>query len=218
MKKLYITGVTILLMANSLWANKYTLTSGKWTDPQLWGDNYPGPLVKSSDIVVITGVVVINTSVIVEGTLEVEKGASMVGTRDLIIARSGTFINNGNTAIDRIENQGSIVNNMSMDAVADIDNSGSITNNSNMVAGNDFNNSGTVEGKKSTYFVQNNLVSNPLAKFGTGIQFFAANTMQAPADLPTSANNMGVPVPNKPQEETDSLSQMMRTAKIPDGN
>src|ERR1700761_2871742 len=104
----------------------------------------------------------------------------MLGLKDLVIAKSGTFINNGNTAMDHIINQGNVMNNKSMEAITNIDNSGRVNNTSNMVAGNNFNNSGTVEGKKSTYFVQNSLVNSGASKFGTEVKFFCGNSVEGP--------------------------------------
>src|SRR5580704_2630246 len=138
MKRTYPVILIILIITNSLYAKTYTLTSGKWTDQELWGDNYPGAIIKSGDIVIVTGSVVINIPVTIEGTLQIEKGASMLGNKDLIISRNGTFINNGNTVMEHIVNEGTIMNSMSMDAINNIDNTGHINNTSNMVAGNDF--------------------------------------------------------------------------------
>lgn len=184
MNKMYTLLACSLLLASTLSAKTYTIISGKWTNEDIWGCPYPGTTVKTGDTVIITGSVVLTSPVVVEGYLKVMEGASLVGASHLSVAFSGTFVNDGNTAMESITNEGTVINNRSMDAINNIDNRGKISNGSNMAAGNDFNNSGTIEGKKSTTcFAQNNLVSSPDSKFGTGVRFFANNTIetQAPA-------------------------------------
>ena len=82
----------------------YTLNSGKWSDACVWNGEYIGSTIKADDVVIITGQITMNTSLVVEGTLQVEHGAGMVGMKDLVVAKGGKFINNGNTVMKRMLN------------------------------------------------------------------------------------------------------------------
>ena len=161
MKTLYVIFVATFI-SNFATAKTYTLASGKWTDAKIWNNNYPGTTIKAEDIVIIKGQVTMNTGIIVEGSLTVDKGAFMVGMKDLVISKSGKFVNNGNTVMNRIVNEGTINNNLIMEAMTDVDNKGLIENNNNMVAGNNLENfGGTAKGTNGAYFVNNNLFTSP---------------------------------------------------------
>jgi len=201
--------------SSSVSAKTYTLKSGKWTDPATWNDNYPGTTIRADDVVIIEGAILINTSIVVEGTLWVARGASMVGFRDLRIASSGQFINNGNTVMERIVNEGRIVNNQSMDAITDIDNKGTIQNTSNLVAGNDFNNtSGVVTGEKSTLFAQNNIITSPDSKIGPGVRGFYGNAIEKSKD--SASVSQEIPVKDADnQSEVNRILQMQHSSELP---
>lgn len=55
-----------------------------------------GSTIKADDVVIITGQVIINTPLVIEGILQIEKGAGIISTADITVAQSGTLINNGN--------------------------------------------------------------------------------------------------------------------------
>ena len=179
MKTLYAF-LTALLTANLAEAKTYTLGSGKWTDANVWNNDYPGTTIKADDIVVIKGQVTMNTAIVVEGTLTVDKGAFMVGMKDLVISKSGKFNNNGNTVMKRILNEGTINNSLIMEAMNDVDNKGLIQNNNNMVAGNNFSNYGgnANGGAGGAYFVNNSVFTSPAAKFGKEVKVFYGNEIQ----------------------------------------
>jgi len=174
--KIFYTILAAILICNFASAKTYTLGSGKWTDAKVWNNDYPGTIIKADDIVVITGQVTMNTGIVVEGTLTVDKGAFMVGMKDLVISKSGKFVNNGNTVMNRIVNEGTINNNLMMEAMTDVDNKGLIENNNNMVAGNNLENfGGTAKGNNGAYFVNNNLFTSPASKFGEKVKVFYGN-------------------------------------------
>lgn len=190
MKKIstLFAALTILTAAN---AKTYTLTSGKWTDAAAWGGEYAGATIKANDVVIITGQMTMNTSIVVEGTLQVEKGAGMVGMKDLVVAKSGTFVNNGNTVMKRIVNEGTINNNLIMEAMGDFDNKGQIANNNNIVAGNNLSNyGGEAGGKGGAYFVNNNVSASASAKFGSDIRVMYGNAIENAAASIASALNL----------------------------
>ena len=177
--KTFFTILAATLISNIASAKTYTLSSGKWTDIKVWNNDYPGTTIKAEDVVIINGQVTMNTGIVVEGSLTVNKGAFMVGMKDLVISKSGRFTNNGNTVMNRIVNEGTINNNLIMEAMNDVDNKGLIENNNNMVAGNNLENfGGTAKGNNGAYFVNNNLFTSPAAKFGGDVKVFYGNEVQ----------------------------------------
>jgi hypothetical protein len=178
--KSFYTVLAATLMANFAQAKTYTLGSGKWTDAKVWNNGYPGTTIKTDDIVIITGQVTMNTRIVVEGNLTVNKGAFMLGMKDLVISKSGTFVNNGNTVMNRIVNEGTIDNNLLMEAMSDVDNKGLIENNNNLVAGGNFANfGGNAKGNPGgAYFVNNNVSTSPASKFGKDVKVFCGNQIQ----------------------------------------
>jgi hypothetical protein len=188
MKKIYTTILATIAIASAVNAKTYVATSGKWTDATVWGNEYPGTTIKSDDIVVIKGQMTMNTSIVVEGTLQVDKGAAMFGMKDLMITTTGKFENNGNTVMKRIINEGTINNNLIMEAMMDFDNKGKVTNNNNVVAGANFINAGgTAEGNGGTYFANNTVVASSAAKFGNDVRVFTGNQMETAAASSSSS-------------------------------
>jgi hypothetical protein len=141
MKKVEALAMALLCLL-AVQAKTYTLNSGKWNDPKTWGDDYAGPVIKAGDVVIIKGHVTLNIPLVVEGTLQVEKGASLVGMKDLYVAKQGTFVNRGNTVVRTLSNEGTVHNYLCMEAMNNIGTSGSMENNSYMLAGNDFTSTG----------------------------------------------------------------------------
>ncbi len=177
--KIVYTLLAATLLTNFASAKTYTLGSGKWTDAQVWNNDYPGTTIKATDVVIITGQVTMNTGIVVEGSLTVDKGAFMVGMKDLVISKSGKFINNGNTVMKRIVNEGTISNNLVMEAMNDVDNKGSIENNNNMVTGNNFENfGGSAKGNGGAYYVNNSLYTSPASNFGVHVKVFYGNELE----------------------------------------
>lgn len=178
MKKVY-TIIAAALTVVAAEAKTYTIGSGKWSDSKIWNGEYIGSTIKADDVVVITGQVTMNVNLTVEGTLQVEKGAAMVGMKDLVVAKGGKFVNNGNTVMKSIVNEGSITNNLIMEAMNDVYNRASISNNNNMVAGNNFQNfGGNASGNNGAYFVNNTIQTSPNAKFGTDVRVFYGNAIE----------------------------------------
>ena len=177
--KVFYTLLTTALFTNFASAKTYTLGSGKWTDAQVWNNDYPGTTIKAEDVVIITGQVTMNTGILVEGKLTVDKGAFMVGMKDLVISKSGKFVNNGNTVMKRIVNEGTISNNLVMEAMNDVDNKGLIENNNNMVTGNNFENfGGSAKGNGGAYYVNNNLYTSPASNFGVHVKVFYGSEVE----------------------------------------
>ncbi len=185
--KTFYTILALTLATEFADAKTYTLGSGKWTDAKIWNNDYPGTIIKADDVVIITGQVTMNTGIVVEGMLTVEKGAFMFGMKDLVISKSGRFINNGNTVMKRIINEGSISNNLVMETMNDMDNKGLIENNNNMVAGNNFENmGGDAKGNGGAYYVNNNVFTSPSSNFGVQVKVFYGNEIENSKDAPPS--------------------------------
>ncbi len=224
--KTFYTILAATLLTNIVSAKTYTLGSGKWTDAKVWNNEYPGTTIKADDVVIITGQVTMNTGIVVEGTLTVDKGAFMVGMKDLVISKSGRFVNNGNTVMKRIVNEGTINNNLLMEAMNDVDNKGEIQNNNNMVTGNNFENfGGTANGTGGAYYVNNNIFTSPASKFGTSVKVFygsaienSEQTVKATSLLLNAAykNGSGVVLNILNPEKLDITSY--RIEKSADGN
>ncbi|MES2621826.1 MAG: hypothetical protein V4615_13330 [Bacteroidota bacterium] len=188
MKKIYSLFAALLIITAAN-AKTFTVTSGKWSDVSVWGGKYIGTTIKAEDEVIITGQITMNTSIVVEGTLTVAKGGGMVGMKDLVIAKGGAFVNNGNTVMKRILNRGSVKNNMIMEAIMDIQNESSMENNS-IMSGNSFDNfGGTAAGNNGAYFVNNTVNSSPASKFGGDVKVYYGNANESQA---TSASIMNV--------------------------
>ncbi len=186
MKKVYT--ILAIFATTVSFAKTYTVGSGKWSDAKVWNNEYAGSTIKAEDVVIVTGNMTVNTSIVVEGTLQVEKGASLVGMKDLVIAKGGKFVNNGNTVLKNIINQGTVNNNMMMEAMGNIENRASIENNNNMVAGNNFSNiSGTAAGNSGAYFVNNVISNSSSAKFGNDVRVFYGNAIENAATTSASA-------------------------------
>ena len=194
MKKLS-TLIAAIIIFSTVNAKTYTVGSGKWSDASVWGGQYIGSVIKADDVVIVTGQMTMNTSIVVEGTLTVEKGAGMIGMKDLVVARTGKFVNNGNTVMKRIVNEGSISNNLIMEAMMDIDNKGAIENNNNMVAGNNFDNfGGNAAGKGGAYFVNNNVSASASAKFGSDVKVFYGSAIENSNATSVAALNLNATV------------------------
>ena len=134
---------------------------------------YPGETIKVGDEVIITGQITMNAGLVVEGILKVEKGACLVGMKDLVISKTGKFVNNGNTVAKNIINEGSINNNLIMEAMVDVDNRGEIQNQNNMIVGNNFENlNGKSEGTNGAYFVQKYVLNANTNTFGKQVKGF----------------------------------------------
>ncbi len=197
MKKIYTLLTASLMIAGVANAKTYTIGSGKWNDAKIWNGDYAGTTVKATDVVIISGQVTITSPIVVEGVLRVEKGASMVGMKDLMVTASGTFENNGNTVMKRIINEGTIHNNLIMEAMLDIENKGSIANNNNMVAGNNMQNyGGDASGKGGAYFVNNNITTSPAATFGSDVKVFYGNAIENQSSASAVSMNLDAKIDN----------------------
>ena len=150
--------LAVLLFTTTTQAKIYTIGSGKWSDPLLWGNQYIGSTIKADDVVIITGQVTMTTSLLIEGTLQIEKGAAIVGIKDLTIAKTGKFVNNGNAVVRKIVNEGSVANNLVTEAMTNIMSTCTIENNSVILAGNNLESKdGNAYGRGGSFYINNTI-------------------------------------------------------------
>ena len=166
--------VTVMLFSSSLTAKTYTIGSGKWTDPRVWGNEYIGSVIKAGDVVIIKGHITLTIPLLVEGILQLERGASIMGMKDLTVAQTGRFVNNGNTVVRSIINEGSICNNCVMEAMSNIQNTSTIENNHNMLAGNNFSSAGgNAYGKGGRIYANNSATVSVSTELGLGVNVYS---------------------------------------------
>jgi hypothetical protein len=121
-----------------------------------------------------------NVPITIAGTLHIAKGGSIAGTKDLVILKLGTLVNDGNAIVGRIINGGSITNNRMLEAVKDIYNNGKINNNSVIASGNNFNNNnGQASGTGGSYFINNSVRSTNEDAFGKDVRVLYNNDAES---------------------------------------
>jgi hypothetical protein len=125
-----------MLLATTAQAKTYTIGTGKGSDPSIWGNQYIGTTIKPGDVVIITGKITMNAAIVVEGRLQIEGGAALIGMKDLTIAKSGSFVNNGITVVEKIVNKGVVTNNQLMKTMMDNGNDKMVLNTNTIVAAN----------------------------------------------------------------------------------
>ena len=171
MKKLYFILAAALLTATVAEAKTYVVSSGKWTDAAAWNGDYAGTTINEGDVVVITGSVTMNTNVVIAGTVKIEKGASMVGMKDLVVTKTGMLVNHGNTVMKNIVNEGIINNNLILETMVNFENKGVIGNDNTILAGNNIHfYDGKAEGNGGTYVANNTVVSSTASQIGKDVK------------------------------------------------
>jgi hypothetical protein len=148
--------LAIMLFTIAARANTYIISSGKWTDPCLWSGEYTGSTIKAGDTVIITGQVILSVPLVVEGTLRVDKGATLAGRGDITVAPTGTLVNNGSIVVRKIVNEGAVLNNLFVETVQDIENRNNMQSGSMVLAGNNFDNTcGQTSGRSGRFCASN---------------------------------------------------------------
>ena len=188
--KTLITLAALLIVNFSFGKTYIAVNSGKWSDASTWQNEAPGNTISADDEVIIKSHITMTTDVAVNGTLTIDKGESVMSNKTLVISNSGKLNNNGNVAVKRIVNSGTITNNSMMESMNEIENKGAINNNSNMVAGtNLLNFGGNVAGKQGTYFANGTVIASTDAKFGNNVKIYA-NPSTATSMNEVPANEM----------------------------
>lgn len=155
MKAHYLISAAMLITAMAQ-AKTYTISSGQWNDPAVWGNQYIGTTIPAGDVVIITGKINMNAPLVVDGKLEIENGGALIGMKALTIGKKGSFVNNGITVVERIVNAGSVVNNSLMKTMMDKSNQPPVLDYPTIVAGNNNNNEVSGETAKAGSSSDNN--------------------------------------------------------------
>ena len=185
--KIFSFILTAMMFTTIAQAKIYTLSSGKWSDSCIWSENYAGATIKAGDVVIVTGQVVLNVHLVVEGTLRIEKGATLLGAKDITIAQSGVFVNNGSTIVGRIMNEGAVSNNLFMETKADIQNCSMMENYNAIVAGNNFESlGGKASGKDSRYYANKAITQCDSTEFAPGVAVLCTTVAEKSEPAPAA--------------------------------
>lgn len=128
MEKIYLIVVLCMLCSNTK-ANTYTLTSGKWSEI------YDDSCVDEGIEVRITGTVILDRPIMIEGTLTIEDKAMLIGLERITITESGRLCNEGVIMAERLSNKGTVQSKHAISFIDDVSNSGTIDNGDLMIAG-----------------------------------------------------------------------------------
>lgn len=110
-------------------AKTYTLTSGKWSD--LYADT----CIDENIEVRITGTVILDRPIMIEGTLTIENRAMLIGLERIRITETGRLCNDSVIMADCPNNKGTIQSNNALSVIDNVNNAGTINNGDLMVAG-----------------------------------------------------------------------------------
>lgn len=140
--------VVLLGISLSLHASTVFLSSGKWS--VLYSKN----TVEAGTKLVITGDVTVDVPLLIEGTIEITKGASLLGLRTVYVTPAGRLLNQGSIVFNSLFNSGHITNNSIIELMYDLENDGILQNNHLINCGRAFYcNKGTVKGSNSRYYI-----------------------------------------------------------------
>lgn len=187
--KLLLATAACVAITPDIEARTFTaVQSGKWTDPKLWQPYYPGSVISAEDSVIVNSNVTLNTGLIIHGDLKITKGSTLQGNKDVLVEKSGSLSNQGNTVFGRLTNEGKVDNDLILETMQDFRNNGIINNSNTTVAGTHLlNESGTATGNGGSYFANGTVVSQPNATFGKKVEVFEAPAQTfRPTDLDES--------------------------------
>jgi hypothetical protein len=124
------------------------LQSGRWSE--LYAQN----VVNAGTHIIITGNVTLDSPILIEGSIEISKGATFSGFKSLYITSSGILKNEGSIVLKSLLNTGQIINNGIIDLMYDLENEGTLQNNHLINCARSFYcNSGALTGGNSQYYV-----------------------------------------------------------------
>lgn len=173
------TILTVMLFITSIQAKTYTIGSGKWSDPCLWSDDQVGSTINAGDVVIVTGQVTLTSSLLIAGTLQIEKGATLLGAKDITVAKGGILVNYGSTVVRKIVNEGSINNSLFLETMTDIENRSMMENTNTVLAGNNFESvAGKACGKDCRFYANNNITQCDPAEFDANVGVYCAGEIE----------------------------------------
>ncbi|MFN0200638.1 MAG: hypothetical protein ACKVTZ_03920 [Bacteroidia bacterium] len=117
MKKLTTFALLILVAFTAQATDFYFLgmEDNAYENPANWSPTYPGNVIEENNRVYIQADAYFNNfEVIVKGQMEVVLGATLYGNGNVItVKKGGTFVNNGDSNLAKLENEGKVENGIS---------------------------------------------------------------------------------------------------------
>ena len=148
-RRTLILAVLQLCISFTAYARVAYLKSGKWS--QIYQYHH----IEPQDTVIVSGNVVIDMPLLIQGKLEITAGANFSGFKPLNIAPGGSLINYVNLVVRSILNNGLIQNNSIIDLLEDLENVGSLQNNHVINCARSFYcHKGSMSGTNSQYYIQ----------------------------------------------------------------
>ncbi len=194
-----------LAFANICLAKTYVASSsGKWSSPSTWEGEQPTKSINSDDVVIIKNHVLAADDISINGMLVIERNASFISSKSIVVANNGQLINNGSLSVKRMMNEGKVENNGDFETMNEFQNNGNISNSQNVVVGtNMLNQGGRIEGQNGSYFANDELISSKDATYGDNVKIFYGtkapmNTTSKDfnVEVATSDNNVTLTVQN----------------------
>lgn len=147
-KRRTLTFILLLGISFSVQAATVFLPSGRWSEV------YSKNTVEAGTKLVITGHVTVDIPLLILGSIEIAKGASLSGLKPVYIAPAGSLHNEGNIVLKSLLNSGQIVNNGIIDLMYDLENEGILQNNHLINCARSFYcHGGTLGGGNSRYYI-----------------------------------------------------------------
>lgn len=137
-----------------------TNKAGVYSEAAIWNPFYPGNIVKETDTLVISTTVEQNIDMVVKGTVIIKETGSLIGEKNVIIIKSGTFLNLGNSEFGLLTNRGAIYNQKNLAIKMDFVNSGNVINHNTIVVGNLLDNTGLLTGKEGAISAKGKFVNS----------------------------------------------------------
>lgn len=180
--KLIFTTILSYLCFNHANAATFKTTAyGKFSDEKVWEPTYPGNMVKEGDSIIISSQIILNVPITIQGVLVIEKGAGLQGNKDILVTKSGSLSNKGNTVVKRLLNEGKINNELVLETMMEMENTGWVHNSSVTLSGSNLlNRGGVLDGKNGNYFSNNSVIASPNSIYGKNIKILQSTSFSNP--------------------------------------
>ncbi len=171
--KAIFTSIILLVFVSTIKADVYTFESvGNWNQVTNW-DAYPGTIISSTDIVIISADITINTSVTINGNLTISSGVSL--TNDWLV-----FVNG------MLNNEGQVFNNTQLNLFGDCVSNGTWENSASgtlivtgtgdfTCRGNFINHGGLLGYNSSRFYLEANFENNDYITFNGDFDIHHSN-------------------------------------------
>lgn len=150
---------------------------GKWTNQANWDGAFPGKTNFLGDTIVIDAFITLNTDITIEGVVLVTETGSLLGNKQIEISPTGTLINEGNSIVKKIVNNGLIVNRLILECTGDLLNYNTIKNYETVLVGSSIYNTGAINGDGGQYFSGEVLINQLKGSLSGNIDICAATNV-----------------------------------------